>query len=642
MGDASVGQSRERDPVTHQIEEDIRGHLGTLEERVRSTSQAMSHDVATVRDMAEALAEYLDEENATAARELVARLDVLSGQLTLSTVPLEQASLSLRKSIEKLIALLRESELEVRNYATLNSVALMLTRETNVDRLLENIMDTILEVAIGERGFLILIGEDGHLEFPVARHIDRVEIEDPAFESSRSIIESVIEKREAICLTSAMEDATFSAAASVQRLGLRSVVCVPLVSDERLVGAIYMDNSLVSGVFTEKDVALLNALGRQIAAGIEKALLFRKLERREEELARQIRGKYHFDEIVGSAPSLVNVLKLTAEVADTDATVLIQGESGTGKELIARAIHLNSRRAQKPFVALNCAAIPEHLLESELFGHVRGAFTGALDSKPGKFELADGGTLFMDEIGDMSMSLQMKILRVVQEREVERLGSNRPVRVDVRILAATNRDLRAMVREGKFREDLFHRLNVINIVLPPLRERPEDILPLAESFLAPQARELGREITGFSPGAIRCLTGYSFPGNVRELENMIKRAAILTRGSVVTEEHLPDYVRGAESASAAITPVTSQDLLEAKRRAREEAYERVERPFLEQALRRAGGQVSRAAAETGMNRVQFHGLLKKYGLDARKYRERRGSGAREARPETDPAGAAQR
>ena len=396
---------------------------------------------------------------------------------------------------------------------------------------------------------------------------------------------------------------------------------------------LYLDNSTVSGMFTEMDVALLNELGKIIATGIEKALEFRQMERRQEELDRQLRGRFRFDRIIGTAPSFVRVLKLTADVADTDATVLIQGENGTGKELIAQAVHSNSRRVGKNIVVMNCAAIPENLLESELFGHVKGAFTGATESKAGKFEAADGGTLFMDEIGEMAMSLQAKMLRVLQEREIERVGSNRPLRVDVRIIAATNRDLRQMVKDGKFREDLFHRLNVINIVMPSLRERVEDILPLAEHFLASEAKAMQRPLTKFSDTAVRALMAYGWPGNIRELENVVKRAAILTRDPIVGDEHFPDYVRQGTGEAVGSIPLTSDDLLDAKRVAREEAYERVERPFVEAALRRSGGQVSRAAADVGMNRVQFHGLLKKYDIEAREFKERRrGDGRRSPVP----------
>ena len=626
-------QDLPRDPLSRHSGSDVAAQLGALDTHIQTVSTQAAQQVSDMRALLDTLADALSGETQNAAREMAEQLDLLAGRLQLSAVPLEETAYGIRRTLESLTALVREAELKVRNMTTLNTIALMLGRETNVDRLLEAIMDTVIAVAHAERGLLVLVDETGRMDYRVARAIDRLELDEPAFQSSRSIIRNVVQTRQAERITSALSDERFAMAESVQRLRLQSVVCVPLATEQSLVGVLYLDNSTVSGMFTEMDVALLNELGKIIATGIEKALEFRQMERRQEELDRQLRGRFRFDRIIGTAPSFVRVLKLTADVADTDATVLIQGENGTGKELIAQAVHSNSRRVGKNIVVMNCAAIPENLLESELFGHVKGAFTGATESKAGKFEAADGGTLFMDEIGEMAMSLQAKMLRVLQEREIERVGSNRPLRVDVRIIAATNRDLRQMVKDGKFREDLFHRLNVINIVMPSLRERVEDILPLAEHFLASEAKAMQRPLTKFSDTAVRALMAYGWPGNIRELENVVKRAAILTRDPIVGDEHFPDYVRQGTGEAVGSIPLTSDDLLDAKRVAREEAYERVERPFVEAALRRSGGQVSRAAADVGMNRVQFHGLLKKYDIEAREFKERRrGDGRRSPVP----------
>ncbi|MDR7514286.1 MAG: sigma-54 dependent transcriptional regulator [Armatimonadota bacterium] len=242
---------------------------------------------------------------------------------------------------------------------------------------------------------------------------------------------------------------------------------------------------------------------------------------------------YRFDGVVGSSPALLEVLRVASIVAPTDATVLLTGESGTGKELVARSIHLQSRRASGPLVVLHCGAVPETLLETELFGHEKGAYTHAVGSRPGKFEQAQGGTLFLDEVGDMSPRMQVKLLRVLQERVVERVGGSRPVRVDCRIVAATNRDLRQMVREGTFREDLYYRLNVVSLHLPPLRERLEDLPLLVEFFVQKYRRQTGRPVRGFTEAALHKLRQYAWPGNVRELEAVVHRAVILAQGEWV-------------------------------------------------------------------------------------------------------------
>ncbi|RME05584.1 MAG: sigma-54-dependent Fis family transcriptional regulator, partial [Deltaproteobacteria bacterium] len=258
-----------------------------------------------------------------------------------------------------------------------------------------------------------------------------------------------------------------------------------------------------------------------------------------EYLRQEIEAKYDFNKIIGKSKEIVKTLSLAGEVAKTDTTVLITGESGTGKELLARAIHYNSPRRARRFVAVNCAAIPEHLLESELFGHERGAFTGAVQRKPGKFEIAHQGTFFLDEIGEMPMPLQVKLLRVLQDQEFERVGGVEPIRTDVRIIAATNRDLAKRVQEGSFRQDLYYRINVFPVHLPPLRERKEDILLLAQHFLERFAREMGKKLPKISEGAQQMLREHPWPGNIRELENAIERAIILAQGDTILPEHLP-------------------------------------------------------------------------------------------------------
>ena len=336
--------------------------------------------------------------------------------------------------------------------------------------------------------------------------------------------------------------------------GLQSAVCIPLLRGDRALGTLNVA-SMREAAFTPDDVALLTQIGNELAIAVENALAFRQIEELKDKLTEEklyledeIRTEYDFEEIVGDSQSLKRVLRDVETVAPTDSTVLIQGESGTGKELIARAIHNLSGRRQRTFVKVNCAAIPTGLIESELFGHEKGAFTGAISQKIGRFELADKGTLFLDEIGDIPLELQPKLLRVLQEREFERLGSTRTVKVDIRLVTATNRDLSQMIASREFREDLFYRLNVFPITLPPLRERREDIPLLARYFTQKYARRMNRAIETIPGEAMEALTNWNWPGNVRELENLIERAVILTRGAAL---HVPlsELRNGGEAAS---------------------------------------------------------------------------------------------
>jgi len=303
-------------------------------------------------------------------------------------------------------------------------------------------------------------------------------------------------------------------------------------------------------------------------------------------------------EIIGRSPAIQKVRELISLVAPKDATVLITGPSGTGKELVARAIHALSPRADKKLVAINCAAFPETLLEAELFGHERGAFTGADRARQGRFELADGGTLFLDEVGEMPLSMQVKLLRVLENHKIERLGSVREIQLDLRLLAATNRDLTQMVKEGKFREDLYYRLNVINVHLPPLAQRSGDILLLAEKFLQKYARKIGKEVTGLDPDAAAALTGYNWPGNVRELENIVERAVILARTNCLTRADLA----GLTAESRAETPAVVRPLAD------------VEKEHIEFCLDQLGWNIGLTAERLGIHRNTLRSKISLYGL----------------------------
>lgn len=323
-------------------------------------------------------------------------------------------------------------------------------------------------------------------------------------------------------------------------------------------------------------------------------------------LREQLKARYQLEGIVSSSPEMEEVLNLAGRSASSKATVLIRGESGTGKELIARAIHYASPRRDRPFVAVNCAALSESLLESELFGHEKGAFTGADRMRRGRFEQADRGTLFIDEVGDIPLPVQVKLLRVLQEQAFERVGGNETLHVDVRIIAATHRDLERMIHDGTFREDLFYRLNVVCIEIPPLRRRRSDIPALVEHFLRTYAEENGKAIEGVSKEAMDRLMKYDYPGNVRELENAIERAVVLARGRWITTEDLPLSIRGAES---------EQDLVRRRRAGSlPEMVEQLEREAIADALERAGGVQSRAAALLGITERNLRYKLKKYGM----------------------------
>lgn len=327
-------------------------------------------------------------------------------------------------------------------------------------------------------------------------------------------------------------------------------------------------------------------------------------------LKQQLRGKYKFDNIIGNSPAILPVFTRMEKILHTDSTVLILGESGTGKELVARAIHFNGSRKEKPFIAINCGAIPAELLESELFGHVRGSFTGAVSDKPGKFELANYGTIFLDEIGTMPMHLQMKLLRVLQEHEIERVGSVRKTKLDVRVISATNSDLEGCVRQGTFREDLFYRLNVIPIHLPPLRERREDIPLLARHFLRKICKNLRHPLCEFTPLAMKAMESYEWPGNVREMENVIERVIALTEGNIIDRDDLPHSINEAFRTDGHLPamhlPDEGLDL--------SSTVEMIEKKLIEQALQRSNQVKARAASLLNIKRTTLVEKIKRYGI----------------------------
>jgi Nif-specific regulatory protein len=391
-----------------------------------------------------------------------------------------------------------------------------------------------------------------------------------------------------------------------------SFLCVPIRAGDRVVGALSVDRLFSPDVSFDEDVRLLEIIASMIGQAVKLHSMVdderKRLVAEKERLQARLAEKYNITNIIGNSKAMHQVFAMVAQVAKSNATVLIRGESGTGKELVANAIHYASERASKPLIKVNCSAIPETLIESELFGHEKGAFTGAAEAKPGRFELAAGGTIFLDEIGDLNPSVQVKLLRVLQEKEFERVGGIRTIKTNIRVLAATNRNLEELMSENKFREDLYYRLNVFPLYMPPLRERRTDILLLAEHFLEKFAKENDKDIRRITTPAIDMLMSYHWPGNVRELENCMERAVLLCDGPAIHSYHLPPTLQTAEaSASAVDLPLA-------------EAVERFETDLIIDALKATRGNVRKASEQLRATPRILGYKIQKYGIDPRKYR----------------------
>jgi transcriptional regulator with GAF, ATPase, and Fis domain len=554
-----------------------------------------------------------------------------------------------------LVGLATETGDEERGRASLVTfarIASHLARESELAPLLSQIVDEAVALVHAERGFLLLAGDSKDLAVAVARNFDRTDVVLAASRFSEGIASQVLRLGKPVLSVDAGRDERFSAMQSVEDLRLRSVLCLPIQVDGRVEGVLLLDNRLQQGAFGPQELELVTLFAVHAGAALRSARLLAELkaqnqkladsrlqvERLNEQLGRKLRdrdaelavaraelgrgrGRHDYGAIVGSSEAMRAVFAQLDRIVDSELPVLIRGESGTGKELIARAIHSNGRRRERPFLGMNCAALPDTLLESELFGHVRGAFTGADRAKKGLLEQAEGGTLFLDEIGDMSAEMQKKLLRVLQESEVRPLGGDRQIRVDVRLVAASHRDLAQMVARGEFREDLYYRINVLALVLPPLRERGDDVALLAESLLARAAREAGRPVPVLAPDALLHLAAYPWPGNVRELENEMRRLVVLAE-DVVRPEHLSAEVRAARAGGRPVPRAgeTADDGPPALRAPAGEAADlrdavaRYEREAIRAALERCGGNKSRASAELGISRFALQRKLEKYGM----------------------------
>jgi Nif-specific regulatory protein len=404
----------------------------------------------------------------------------------------------------------------------------------DVEELQKALLSEIFEVVPAGSGAIILVDSD--LGFAEIVGLDRGRT-GGLVNVSRTMINRVLKDRTVVLANDIISDERDSKPESLAIAGVSSLLCVPMYLFDKVVGVIYLSTIYEAETFDESHLRFMTAIAPIASLAIENARNFSSLQIENVRLKAETLLERN---MIGESAAMQEVYGFIAKAAPSDATILIEGESGTGKELAAQAIVVNSARRDKPLVIINCATLTENLLESELFGHEKGAFTGALAQKKGKIEIAHGGTLFLDEIGELPMPLQAKLLRVIQERELERIGSIQKITVDVRIIAATNRDLETEVRNGTFRQDLFYRLNVMKLRLPPLRERTSDVMPLAEAFLSDYSQKNGRSLKGFSEKARAMMLRYEYPGNVRELENAVERAVILSSGEWIASEDLPE------------------------------------------------------------------------------------------------------
>jgi transcriptional regulator with GAF, ATPase, and Fis domain len=447
---------------------------------------------------------------------------------------------------------------------------------------IEALLDAVIEVVHANKGFVILL-RDGDPEIAAARNVDRETIPDAVTQLSDSILRKCIDTRQPLIVSDAVNDTMFNSSASVLNLQLSSVMVAPLVAQGQLLGLIYVGNDNVVNLFGQSSLEVLTVFAGQASLIMQNAILLNQLTTDRDRIAGELEAQ-RFGDIIGTCPSLQQVFRRVEKVAAADISVLITGETGTGKELFARELHRRSNRSEGPFIVVNCGAIPENLMESELFGHVRGAFTGAVSTRQGSFQAADRGTLFLDEVGEMPLALQVKLLRALQERVVVKVGDTKPQSVDIRVLAATNRDLEVAIKEGTFREDLYYRLNVVNLHLPPLRERGDDVSILAKFLLKKYTAEFGGAVKGFTPKALEAMHHYDWPGNVRQLENRIKKAIVLADKTLIG----PDDLDLGTDQHRAVVPLT-------------EAREDFTRQYILEVLERNGGNRTRTARDLGVD-----------------------------------------
>ncbi len=474
------------------------------------------------------------------------------------------------------------SDEAVHAYRRLFRFSTELLADAPTERLALTLLDGLIELTGAEKGFLVLL-EEGQPQVAAARHIDPEKLGDPKTQLSDSILARVLSTREPLVVDDAQRSTEWSASESVVQLRLHSVLCVPLLDRGEVIGLLYVGNDKLTHVFDESSLEVATVFSAQASLLLSQRRRYEELGKKTEALESELEA-LRFGSIIGACDSMQDVFRKVRKVASSDVSVIVYGETGTGKELVAREVHRLSPRAKGPFVVINCGAIPEALLESELFGHVRGAFTGAVSDKRGRFQLADRGTLFLDEIGEMPLALQVKLLRALQERVVTPVGGTRDDSVDIRVVAATHRSLEHEIKAGRFREDLFYRLHVVNLALPPLRDRGDDLEILSRYFLAQETKAQGRRLRGFSKPCLEAMRKYRWPGNIRELQNRVKKAVVLADGPLIG----PDDI-----------DLRDEDLEEVLTLS--EAKERFQRRYIQLVLERNGGNRTRAARELGVD-----------------------------------------
>ncbi|HOX47154.1 MAG TPA: sigma 54-interacting transcriptional regulator [Myxococcota bacterium] len=471
-----------------------------------------------------------------------------------------------------------------------------LADQETLDALLDRLLDAVIELTRADKGMLILI-EGEELRVKSARNLKRESIEDAVRQVSDSIVAKVVQSRQPIIVSDALHDEQFKNSSSVLNLKLCSVMAAPLTAKGNLLGLLYVGNNNLVNLFDQPALDVLSVFAGQASLLVQNALLLDELRLDNQDLRTQLAGM-RFGEILGACQAMRSVFSRIEKVAPTDISVLISGETGTGKELVARRIHALSPRAKGPFVTINCGAIPENLLESELFGHVKGAFTGAVATRQGKFQAADGGTLFLDEIGELPLQLQVKLLRALQEKVITKVGDTRAESVDIRVLSASNRNLEREIKDGRFREDLYYRINVVNLTLPPLRERGDDIVAIAKYLLQKFAEEFGSRARGFSPSALAGMRKYHWPGNIRELENRLKKAVVLADKALISAE---DMDIRAEDFAPILPLAQAKDDFQAR--------------YINEVLARNNGNRTKTARDLGVDPRTIFRHLEKMGAE---------------------------
>jgi Nif-specific regulatory protein len=485
-----------------------------------------------------------------------------------------------------------------RDLAAVLRISTAISGIKTAEELQRRVLEMMFEVMPGERGAILLVGQHPD-EFISGTYRERNSDVTTPFRISRTIARQVLHDGVAVMANDVLNDQQFQSTESIVASQVRSLLCVPLLVFGSKLGVVYADTTRLSEHFDEHHLHLLTAIASVTAVALEHARYVEWLEGENRRLQEEINIEH---DMVGDSSRMRDVYQFVTKVAPKDSTVLIRGESGTGKELVARAIHRNSKRANRPFVAINCAALTESLLESELFGHERGAFTGAISQKKGKIEVADGGTLFLDEVGELALPLQAKLLRVLQEREFERVGGTRPIKVDIRLIAASNRNLDEAVKANLFRQDLYYRLNVVCVTLPPLRERREDIPLLAAFFVQRFSTEANRPVAGLSPETHALLRNYDWPGNVRELQNAVERAVVLGSSDHIRPEDLPEAL--VETNQPAHSGILRYH----------EAVNSVKRELIIRAIEQAGGSFTEAAKLLDLHPNYLHRLVRNMEL----------------------------